>query len=238
MTKGLILAGGSGTRLFPITKVVNKHLIPIGKSPMIHYPVRTLVNSGIREIMVISGPDTLGAIAGLLGSGTAFDCNFCYRVQEQPIGISDGIRLAREFTGRDKLMVVLGDNLVGETFAEIVRDFESASVGCRIFLKELADVDGLGVARLENGAVTQVVEKPEEHVSNLVATGIYLFDNRCFDLIEGLTPSGRAEYEVTDLINEYIKLDSCDYHVLKSTWLDAGTFENLRRAVDIFGTEE
>ena len=238
MTKGLILAGGSGTRLFPITKVVNKHLIPIGKSPMIHYPVRTLVNSGVKEIMVVSGPDTLGAIARLLGSGQAFDCNFCYRVQEQPIGISDGIRLAREFTGDNRLMVLLGDNLVGETFAEVVSDFEHASVGCRIFLKELEDVDGLGVACMENGAVTRVVEKPEEHVGNLVATGIYLFDNRCFDLIDTLSPSGRAEYEVTDLINEYIKLGSCDYHLLEGAWLDAGTFENLRRAVDIFGTGE
>ena len=139
--KGLILAGGTGTRLYPVSKVINKHLIPIGRSPMIYYPVRTLVASGITEIMVVTGPQSIGAIADLLGSGREFDCNFYYRVQEQPVGISDGIRLAREFTGEDKLMVMLGDNLVRETFADTVKQFEQSVVGCRIFLKELTDVD-------------------------------------------------------------------------------------------------
>ena len=237
MTKGLILAGGSGTRLHPVTKVVNKHLIPIGRSPMIYYPVRTLVESGINEIMVISGPENIGAIAGLLGSGEAFGCNFCYRVQERPVGISDGIRLAREFTGDDRLMVTLGDNLTNETFAETVQDFERSPFGCRIFLKELTNVDGLGVARIEDGAITEVVEKPDRFVSNFAVTGVYLFDNRCFDFIDTLYPSGRDELEVTDLINAYIRLQACDSYLIRGTWLDAGTFESLQRAVSIFGAE-
>ena len=235
MTKGLILAGGSGTRLYPITKVINKHLIPIGKTPMIYHPIRTVVGSGIDEIMVVSGPDTMGAIASLLGSGRAFGCKFFYRVQDEPIGISDGIRLAREFTGDDRLMVMLGDNLVNETFADVVQDFERSQVGCRIFLKELRNVDGLGVACIENGVVTRLVEKPDTFISNLAAVGIYLFDSRCFDLIETLVPSGRDEYEVTDLINEYIQIGGCDSHVLSGSWLDAGTFESLRKALEIFG---
>ena len=234
MTKGLILAGGAGTRLYPVTRVINKHLIPIGRSPMIYYPIKTVVRSGVSELMVVSGPDTIGAIAALLGSGAAFGCHFYYRVQDQPIGISDGIRLAREFTGNDRLMVMLGDNLVTETFGEVIQDFEGSSAGCRIFLKELQNLDGLGVARVENGAVTEVVEKPDQFVSNLAVVGIYLFDNRCFDLIETLVPSGRGEYEVTDLINEYIRNGACDSHTLRGGWLDAGTFENLEKAANLF----
>ena len=143
--KGLILAGGTGTRLYPVSKVINKHLIPIGRSPMIYYPVRTLVASGITEIMVVTGPQSIGAIADLLGSGREFGCNFYFRDQERPIGISDGIRLAREFTGEDKLMVMLGDNLANETFAHIVKEFERSATGCRIFLKEMQEMEGLGV---------------------------------------------------------------------------------------------
>ena len=236
MTKGLILAGGSGTRLYPVTKVINKHLIPIGKVPMIHYPVRTMVASTIKEIMVVTSPHSIGPIAELLGSGREFGCNFYYRIQEQPIGISDGIRLAREFTGTDKLMVMLGDNLVGEILAEPVQDFERSGLGCRIFVKEVPDVRGFGVARVEDGVITRVVEKPEEFVSNLAVTGIYLFDNRCFDLIETLFPSGRHELEVTDLINAYFEIGACDTHVLSGDWLDAGTFQSLQRATSIFGS--
>jgi len=234
MVRGLILAGGAGTRLFPVTKVINKHLIPIGRHPMIYYPVRTLVESGITEIMVVSGPQSIGAIAQFLGSGKAFDCNFYFRVQEEPKGISDGINLAREFTGRDRLMVMLGDNLTAEKFRDIVHDFDRSPVGCRIVLKELENVDGLGVARMEGGAVVEVLEKPSKHVSNLAVTGIYLFDNRCFGLIEELYPSGRNELEVTDLINSYISMGSCDGYLLKGDWLDAGTFDSLRKAGEIF----
>jgi len=237
MTKGLILAGGAGTRLYPISKVVNKHLIPIGKAPMIYYPIRTMVRSGIQEIMVVTGRESIGAIAGLLGSGQEFDCNFCYRVQEHAIGISDGIRLARQFAGEDKLMVMLGDNLVSETFAAIVRDFEQSSLGCRIFLKAVPDVEGLGVGYVENGVIKNVVEKPEEFVSNLAVTGIYLFDNRCFDLIETLYPSSREELEVTDLINAYLQIGACDSHLLTGDWMDAGTFDSLKKAATIFGVE-
>lgn len=237
MTKGLILAGGAGTRLYPVSKVVNKHLIPIGKSPMIYYPVRTMVASGIKEIMVVTGPQSIGAIAELLGSGREFGCNFYFRVQERPVGISDGIRLAREFTGDEKLMVMLGDNLVNETFADIVNEFERSSTGCRIFLKEVPDVEGLGVGHVENGVVTKVVEKPVEYVSNLAVTGIYLFDNRCFDLIDTLYPSSRQELEVTDLINAYFQLGACESHVLTGDWMDAGTFESLEKAGALFGID-
>ena len=237
MTKGLILAGGAGTRLYPVSKVVNKHLIPIGKSPMIYYPVRTIVDSGITDIMVVTGPQSIGAIAELLGSGREFGCNFYFRVQERPIGISDGIRLAREFAGEENLMVMLGDNLVSETFAHVVKEFDQSSTGCCIFLKEMEEVEGLGVAGIENGVVTRVVEKPVEFVSNLAVTGIYLFDNRCFDLIDTLYPSNRQELEVTDLINAYLELGSCDSHKLKGHWMDVGTFESLERAAAVFGAD-
>lgn len=235
MAKGLILAGGAGTRLYPVTKVINKHLIPIGRSPMIYYPVRTLVKSGINEIMVVSSPNSIGAIAELLGSGAGFNCNFYYRVQDCPSGISDGIRLAREFVGSDRLMVMLGDNLVEETLAGTVKNFEQSSAGCRIFLKELPNVDGLGVALIEKGVVTKVIEKPDKFIGNSAVTGIYMFDNRCFDLIDKLYPSGRNELEVTDLINAYIDMKECDSYVLQGAWMDAGTFESLPKAVSIFG---
>jgi glucose-1-phosphate thymidylyltransferase len=237
MMKGLILAGGTGSRLHPISKVVNKHLIPIGKAPMIYYPVRTMIASGITEIMVATGPESIGDIAKLLGSGHEFGCNFYFRVQEQPLGISDGIRLARDFTSEDKLMVMLGDNLVRETFADTVREFERSAQGCRIFVKEMPDVDGLAVGHVENGVVTRVVEKPDEFVSNLAVTGIYLFDNRCFDFINSLYPSSRQELEVTDLINAYFDLGACDSYVLTEDWMDAGTFEALLRAGPLFGVD-
>ena len=153
------------------------------------------------------------------------------------MGIADGIRLARQFTGNDRLMVILGDNLVSEPLAETVHDFARSSVGCRIFLKEVPNVAGLGVARMTNGVVTEVVEKPDTFVSNFAVTGIYLFDNRCFDLIERLYPSDRNELEVTDLINAYLRMGACDSYVLNGNWLDAGTFESLRKAVSIFGEE-
>ena len=234
MKKGLILAGGAGTRLYPITKVINKHLIPIGKSPMIHYPIKTLVNSGITEIMIVAGPQTVGPLAELLGSGDSFNCNFYFRVQEIPAGISDGIRLAREFTGSDRLMVMLGDNLVSETFYDTIKDFETSSLGCRIFLKKLPNVDGLGVALIKDQKLEQVIEKPSRFISNLAVTGIYLFDNRCFDMIDDLYPSGRNELEVTDLINAYIKLKACDTYEIEGHWLDAGTFDSLQKAGMIF----
>ena len=235
MMKGLILAGGAGTRLYPVSKVVNKHLIPIGNSPMIYYPVRTLVASGVTEIMIVTGPRSIGAIAELLGSGREFGCNFYFRVQEQPLGISDGIRLAREFTDDDNLMAMLGDNLVSETFTDVVNQFEQSAMGCRIFLKEMQNVDGLGVGYIENGVVTRVVEKPDKFVSNLAVTGIYLFDNRCFDLIDTLYPSTRQELEIADLINAYFDIDACDIHVLTGDWMDAGTFESLVNAGAVFG---
>jgi glucose-1-phosphate thymidylyltransferase len=239
MTKGLILAGGSGTRLFPITKVVNKHLIPVGKYPMIHYPIRTLIMSGIKEIMVVTNADSMGAIAKLLGSGAEFGCNFYFRVQDRPAGISDGIRLARNFiTAESKLMVILGDNLTTETFDERIREFERSTNGCCIFLKELTSVDGLGVARIERGAVTEIIEKPSAFVSNKAVTGIYLFDNRCFEFIEELYPSHRMELEVTDLINRYIAINSCEAHFLSGSWLDTGTFESLKKAGELLSETE
>ena len=237
MTKGLVLAGGTGSRLYPISKVVNKHLIPIGKQPMIYYPVRTMVASGITEIMVATGPRSVGPIAELLGSGREFGCNFYYRVQENPLGISDGIRLARDFASQDRLMVMLGDNLVSETFADIVKQFERSSAGCRIFLKEMQNVEGLGVARVENGEVVGVVEKAQRFVSNLAVTGVYLFDNRCFQLIDSLYPSSRNELEITDLINAYCDLGACDSGILSGDWMDAGTFESLERAEIVFGSD-
>jgi glucose-1-phosphate thymidylyltransferase len=237
MTKGLVLAGGTGSRLYPVSRVVNKHLIPIGRQPMIYYPVKTMVESGITEIMVATGPRSVGPIAELLGSGREFGCNFYYRVQENPNGISDAIRLAQDFTSQERLMVMLGDNLVSETFTDIVKDFEQSSSGCRIFLKEMQNVEGLGVARVENGEVTGVVEKPEEFVSNLAVTGIYLFDNRCFQLIETLYPSTRNELEITDLINAYFDLGACDPGILSGDWMDAGTFESLQRAEIVFGSD-
>ena len=237
MTKGLILAGGSGTRLHPITKVINKHLIPIGNKPMIQYPVETLVNSQVTEIMVVTNPHSMGPIAELLGSGNSFGCNFYFRVQENPKGISDGINLAREFAGTDKLMVMLGDNLVKGNYANVIKNFEKSGKGCRVFLKEHEKVEGFGVALMERDKILEVVEKPTDLISRMVVTGIYLFDNRCFSLIDSLYPSDRDELEVTDLINSYISLQSCDAHILEDEWLDAGTFESLRKAAGIFGTE-
>ena len=237
MTKGLILAGGSGTRLHPITKVINKHLIPIGNKPMIQYPVVTLVNSQVTEIMVVSNPNSIGPIAKLLGSGSSFGCNFYFRAQESPRGISDGINLAREFVDKDNLMVILGDNLVKGTFSTTIKDFEKSKSGCGVFLKENENFQGFGVALMQNGKIIEVIEKPTSMISKMIVTGIYLFDYHCFDMIEDLYPSSRNELEVTDLINKYISLNSCDTQIIEDDWLDAGTFSALEKAGKLFGSE-
>lgn len=223
--KGIILAGGSGSRLFPLTKVTNKHLLPIYNKPMIYYPLYTLVDAGIKEIMIVSGRGYAGHFLELLGSGNEFDVEINYAVQEEPGGIAHALSLARRFAKNDNMAVILGDNIFENKF-----NFDNFKEGAKIFLKEVTDAQRFGVAKIENGKIIAIEEKPKIPPSNLAVTGLYLYDAKVFDIINTLKPSNRGELEITDVNNAYIKDDNIQYDIIKGFWSDAGTFESLFRS--------
>lgn len=224
MKKGLILAGGTGSRLLPLTRVTNKHLLPVYDQPMIFFPLRTLLDAGISDIMIISGPDHLGDITELLGSGQEWGARFTYRVQEKALGIAHGIALAEDFAAGESIAVILGDNIFQDSFADSIQSFES---GARIFLKEVSDPQRFGVATLDGTRVTKITEKPANPESNFVQTGLYLYDSRAFEAIRNQQPSARGELEVTDLNNWYVQRGEMDAAFLDGFWSDAGTIESL-----------
>jgi len=228
--KGIILAGGNGRRLEPITTVTNKHLLAVYNKPMIYYPLQTLTGAGIKEILIISGKDHAGGFLRLLGSGKDFGCSFRYEVQEEAGGIAQALGLAEEFVGDDNCAVILGDNIFEDNFAEDVRGF---SGGARIFLKEVSDASRFGVATLRDDKVVEIEEKPAAPKSNLAVTGLYLYDSNVFEIIRTLKPSGRGEMEITDVNNHYIRDGLMKAHTVKGEWTDAGTFESLFRANSI-----
>jgi glucose-1-phosphate thymidylyltransferase len=225
--KGIILAGGNGRRLEPITTVTNKHLLAVYNKPMIYYPLQTLTGAGIKEILIISGKDHAGGFLRLLGSGKDFGCNFSYEVQEEAGGIAQALGLARDFTAGDSCAVILGDNIFEENFAGTVRDFDG---GARIFLKEVTDAERFGVATLKDDKVVEIEEKPANPKSNYAVTGLYLYDAKVFEIIKSLKPSARGELEITDVNNHYIREGQMKAHFVKGEWTDAGTFESLYRA--------
>ena len=230
--KGIILAGGNGNRLKPLTEVTNKHLLPIYNKPMIYYPLKTLTDAGINDVLVISGVKHAGSFLQLLGEGRSVGGSLHYRVQEKALGIAQALGLARDFVGDDNCAVILGDNIFEDDLSEEIAKHKN-SKGAHIFLKEMDDACRFGVAELNGEKVINIEEKPKQPKTNYSVTGLYIFDNEVFDIIAGLQPSNRGEYEITDVNNTYIERGDLTATVLKKRWTDAGTFESLFRASDI-----
>lgn len=229
--KGVILAGGLGSRLMPCTKVTNKHLLPVYNKPMIYYPLETLVKGGLRDIMIVTGGNNAGDFLRLLGNGKEFGLkDISYTYQEGEGGIADALKLAENFVDNDKVVVMLGDNIIKEDISGAIADFEKQPEGAKIFLKEVSDPERFGVAEIEGGIVVNIEEKPVKPKSNYAVIGLYMYDNSVFEIAGKLEPSGRGELEITDVNNEYIRRGTMTYSIISSWWTDAGTFESLYRA--------
>ena len=222
--KGIILAGGSGTRLRPLTKVTNKSLLPVYDKPMIYYPIETLKSLGCEEIMIVSSSDHVGQVVQLLGSGKEHGVKFTYEIQDEAKGIADALSLCEDWVNGDNCIVILGDNIYVDNSKVILDKPEN---GACIFLKEVPDPHRFGVAEVKDGKVISIEEKPERPKSNFCVTGLYIYDNRVFDIIKGLEPSARGELEITDVNNAYIKWDEMQYKEVTCNWIDAGTFDSL-----------
>jgi glucose-1-phosphate thymidylyltransferase len=231
--RGVVLAGGTGSRLFPLTKVTNKHLLPVGRNPMIFHPVRKLVEAGIREILIVTGTEHMGDVVGLLGSGKDFGCEFTYRVQDEAGGIAQALGLARRFGRGGRLAVILGDNIFEGSIAPFAEAFRQQPTGAKVLVQEVDDPGRYGVAEIEGKRVLRIVEKPKQPVSRLAVTGIYFYDETVHEVISGLKPSGRGELEITDVNNAYIARGDLTFDVLPGWWTDAGTFESLARANEL-----
>lgn len=228
--KGIILAGGTGSRLYPLTKVTNKHLLPVGRYPMIHFLIAKMKQVGIKDIMVISGREHMGAVVNLLGSGYEYGVNFTFRIQDQPGGIAQALGLCEEFVGQDNCIVILGDNIFEDNIDKYVKNFEKQDGGAKTLIKSVENPTRYGVAEIKGNKIVGIEEKPKKPKSNYCVTGIYMYDNRVFNVIKTLTPSKRGELEITDVNNWYINDDSLTYDILDGWWSDAGTFESLLNA--------
>lgn len=231
--KGIILAGGTGSRLYPLTKVTNKHLLPVGPYPMIYHPILKLKNAGITEILIVTGKEHMGDVVNLLGSGSEFDLEFTYRVQDQAGGIAHALALAEKFVGKQKSVVLLGDNIFEDEISDYIKNFRAQNEGAKILIKEVPDPQRYGVAELKADKVASIEEKPEFPKSNYCVTGIYMYDYYVFDVIRNLKPSGRGELEITDVNNAYIKSNNLTFDILKGWWTDAGTFDSLAKATEL-----
>jgi len=232
--KGVILAGGLGTRLRPLTNVTNKHLLPVYDRPMIHYPIQCLLNAGIREILLVTGGEHAGDFLKLLGNGKSLGIHeLHYTYQEGEGGIADALSLAEDFAEGGKIVVILGDNIIEGSIRHAVADFFSQPSGAKILLKEVPDPMRFGVARLEGDRVVEIIEKPKNPASNLAVTGIYMYDRDVFSFVSGLAPSDRGELEITDVNTMYLERGDLTHEVLDGWWTDAGTFESLYRATQL-----
>lgn len=225
--KGIILAGGNGRRLNPITDVTNKHLLPVYDKPMICLPLNTLLQTGIKDILIVTGKEYAGGFLKILGSGRKFGCRFTFEVQEEAGGIAHALALAEEFVDGSDCAVILGDNIYEDNFAAEINHFHS---GSHVFLKEIPDANRFGVAEIKGNKIISIEEKPENPKSNLAVTGFYIYDGEVFKIIKTLKPSGRGELEITDVNNFYVKKGKMSYSILNGNWTDAGTFESLYRA--------
>jgi len=230
--KGIILAGGLGSRLSPLTRITNKHLLPVFDKPMIYYPLQTLVNAGIRDILIVTGGNNAGDFLRLLGNGKKdFGLDHInYTYQEGEGGIAAALSLAEFFADQEPICVVLGDNIIEKNINNAVKEFKKQKSGAKILLKEVPDPERFGVVRLEGDKVVEILEKPKNPPSALAVVGIYMFDNTVFEIIKTLKPSGRGELEITDVNNAYIKRGAMTFEILEGWWTDAGTFESLVRA--------
>jgi glucose-1-phosphate thymidylyltransferase len=230
--KGIVLAGGSGSRLAPLTRVTNKHLLHVYDKPMVFYPIQTLVDAGMTEIIVLTGGEFAGEFLQLLGNGKDFGLEHIhYAYQEGSGGIAQALGLCRSFVGDDPMCVILGDNIIEGSIKNGVDEYTAAgSEGAMVFLKEVHDPERFGVAELEAQRIVNIVEKPTEPKSNLAVTGFYIYDRQVWDVIDSLEPSARGELEITDVNNYYVKKDQMRHMTLEGWWTDAGTFNSLLRA--------
>jgi len=231
--KGVVLAGGTGSRLIPLTKVTNKHLLPVGHKPMIYYPIEKLTSAGIEEILVVTGVDHMGDVVNLLGSGKDFGCRFTYKVQDEAGGIAQALLLAESFANEQPIVVILGDNIFQTSLKGHIRKFTSQKDGARVLLKEVPDPQRFGVARLSGSKVIGIEEKPKKPKSDYAVTGVYFYDSSVFNIIRTLGPSGRGELEITDVNNAYIAKRKLEYDIMEGWWSDAGTFESLSRVNEL-----
>jgi glucose-1-phosphate thymidylyltransferase len=236
--KGVILAGGLGSRLRPLTKVTNKHLLPIYDKPMIYYPIETLCRAGIRDIMIVTGGNSAGDFLRLLGNGSEFGLkDIYYTYQEGEGGIADALKLCEHFAEGHRIAVILGDNIIQDDISPFVRKFEAQPSGARLLLKKVDDPERFGVAELDGDRIVAIEEKPEHPKSSYAVTGIYMYDARVFDFCRTLKPSKRGELEITDVNNQYVKDGDLRYDVLDGWWTDAGQFESLFRAGQLVAKE-
>lgn len=229
--KGIILAGGLGTRLNPLTKITNKHLLPIYNKPMIYYPITCLVEAGIKDISIVTGGNHAGEFLRLLGNGQAFGLTHInYTYQEGEGGIAQALSLTRHFAQGEKIVVVLGDNILEQSIKPYVDHFRQQKKGARVLLKKVEDPERFGVATVKDGRITSIEEKPKKPKTDLAVTGVYMYDESVFDIIRTLKPSKRGELEITDVNNAYLRRGELEFDVLKGWWTDSGTFDSLLRA--------
>jgi len=235
--RGIVLAGGTGSRLRPLTKVTNKHLLPVGHKPMIYYPIERLTAIGIEEILIVTGVEYMGDVVGLLGSGKDFGCRFTYKVQDEAGGIAQALSLAENFAAEHPMTVILGDNIIRADIKCYADKFIAQKTGARILLKQVPDPQRFGVAELSEGKVIGIEEKPEQPKSDYAVTGIYFYDAHVFDIIRSLKPSARGEFEITHVNQVYIERGQLSYDILDGWWTDAGTFASLSRANELVAAE-
>ncbi len=228
--KGVILAGGLGTRLLPITKVTNKHLLPVYNKPMIYYPLETLIQAGIKDILIVSGPEHAGHFLHLLGSGREFSVRLSYELQDEPGGIAQALGLAEDFADSGPVAAILGDNIFADDLSVSIKKFIQTTTGAHVFLKGVKNPERFGVAEVQGDKIIKIIEKPKQPVGNLAVTGCYLYDQQVFSIIKSLRPSGRGELEITDVNNAYIEKGQMTFSQLAGDWTDAGTFASLLKA--------
>ncbi len=228
--KGIILAGGSGTRLYPLTKVTSKQLLPVYDKPMVFYPLQTLLRAGITEILVIMAPDHAGDFLKILGSGKEFGCKFTYEIQDKPEGLAQAFIIGKQFIGKDSVTLILGDNLYQDDFATAARTFQS---GGRVFAKKVTDPSRFGVVEFDGDKrAISIEEKPAQPKSDYAVTGLYMYDNSVIQKAESLEPSPRGEIEITDINNLYLQEGKLDVAFVEGEWFDTGTFESLFQAIE------
>lgn len=237
--KGVVLAGGLGKRLHPLTKITNKHLLPVYDRPMVFYPIQKLVAAGIRDIMIVTGGPYAGDFLRLLGNGSEFGLKeLHYAYQEGEDGIASALSLTQNFVGKDKVCVILGDNIFADDISDQVREFAAGERGAHLMLKHVERPERFGVACFdENDNLVAIEEKPVKPKSRYAIIGVYMYDHHVFDVIDTLKPSARGEYEITDVSNRYIERGDADHSIIKGWWTDAGTFESLHRAGDLVRAE-
>lgn len=236
--KGIILAGGTGSRLYPLTKVTNKHLLPVGKYPMIYHSIYKLKEADINDILIVTGRDHMGDVVNLLGSGYEFGVTFSYKVQDQAGGIAQALGLAENFAKGESMIVILGDNVFSDSLVEYVNNFKHQGAGAKVLLQQVQDPERYGVAELDGNTIKSIEEKPKVPKSPYAVTGVYMYDSEVFDIISTLKPSGRGEFEITDVNNAYIEKGMLTYDILTGWWTDAGTHDSLAFANELMNKEE